>query len=74
MLRNPFKALQDLVARPALQIGTVTSVNGGVAVVELPGGGSIQARGDADVADRVFVRDGVIESKAPSLPILTIDV
>jgi len=42
--------------------------------VQLPGGGVLQARGAAVVGDHVFVRDGLIEGLAPSLPIVSIDV
>ena len=46
----------------------------GVATVQLPGGATLRARGDAAVADVVFVRDGVIEGPAPALTLVTIDV
>ena len=39
----------------------------GVATVDLPGGGRLQARGDAQAGQRVFVRNGVIEGEAPNL-------
>ena len=42
--------------------------------MQLPGGGVLQARGDAAVSDRVFVRDGVIEGLAPALAIVSIDI
>lgn len=74
MLRNPFKVLQDLVARPGAEIGVVTSVSTGEAVVTLPGGGVLRVRGTASVSDTVYIRDGVIESIAPGLPIVLIDV
>ena len=35
---------------------------------------ALRARGDAAVADVVFVRDGVIEGPAPSRKLVTIDV
>lgn len=74
MLRNPFARLKDLLGRPPLQVGDVASVSGGVASITLPGGGTITARGAATVGARVFVRDGVIEGPAPSLPIELIEV
>ena len=47
----------------------------------LPGAGRqaqprdvLQARGDAAVSDRVFVRDGLIEGLAPALTVVTIDI
>lgn len=74
MLRNPFKVLQDLVARPGAQVGVVTAASGGQVTVELPGGGHITARGDATTGQTVYVREGVVEGTAPSLPIVTIEV
>ena len=47
--------------------GEVKAVDAGVATIMLPGGGVIQARGQATVGQRVFVRDGVIEGPAPDL-------
>ena len=73
-MRNPYKILRDLLPQAPLQVGVVLSVDGGVATVELPGGGQVQARGDAGVGDRVFVRDGVIEGAAPALPVEVIEV
>lgn len=56
------------------RVGTVTSVEEGAALVTLLGGGVIRALGDAQVGDRVFVRDGVIEGPAPDLPVEAIEV
>ena len=71
---NPWKALKALIASPSLQVGIVIAVDGDVATVELPGGGKLNARGSATVAASVFVRDGVIEGEAPSLPVTVIDI
>ncbi|WP_019654027.1 hypothetical protein [Variovorax atrisoli] len=71
---NPWKSLQALVAGPPLQIGTVTSIEGGVATIETPGGGFVQARGDTAVGQRVFFRGEVIEGPAPDLPIVVITI
>lgn len=70
-LYHQFLAL--LPPRP-LQVGAVTAVAGQLCTVQLPGGGVLQARGDAVVGDQVFVRDGLIEGLAPSLPIVSIDI
>ena len=67
MLRNPFRAFLDLLPARPLQVGTVATVDGDVITVTLPGGGVLQARGQATVAQRVFVRDGVVEGEAPAL-------
>lgn len=74
MLRNPIRALLDLIPQPALQIGTVTSVSDGSVKVTLPGGGTLIARGTAEVGDKVYVRGDVVEGVAPALPIITIVV
>lgn len=66
-MHNPFRQFLELLPARPLQVGTVASVLGEVSVVELPGGGSIQARGQATVGMRVWVRDGVIEGEAPAL-------
>ena len=73
-MSNPYKALLGLLPQRPLQVGTVQSVDASVAIVELPGGGVIRARGDATVGQRVFVRDGAIEGPATTLPIELIDV
>lgn len=70
-LYHQFLAL--LPPRP-LQVGTVTAVAGQLCTVQLPGGGVLQARGDAAVTDRVFVRDGLIEGLAPALTVVAIDI
>ena len=73
-MRNVFREFQDLFPAPPLQVGTVLAVSGGVATVELPGGGTLQARGGATVGQHVFVRDSVIEGAAPDLTIEVIEV
>ncbi|WP_155301348.1 hypothetical protein [Cupriavidus necator] len=74
LLRNPYKVLLGLLPDPPLQVGTVLSISNGVATVQLPGGGLLQARGATSQGATVFVRDGVIEGAAPSLPVQVIDV
>lgn len=71
---NPFKRLLNLLPQRPLQVGTVASISNGVATITLPGGGQVQARGNASTGARVFVRDGVIEGAAPSLTYVEIDV
>lgn len=73
-MSNLFKAFLDLLPARPLQVGTVLSVSGGVAAVELPGGGVLQVRGTATAGQRVFVRDGLIEGTAPDLPIEVIEI
>jgi hypothetical protein len=71
---NPFKKLLALLPNPPLLVGDVTAVIDGVATIELPGGGVMQARGETTVGARVFFRDGAIEGDAPTLSIELIDV
>ena len=73
-MRNPYRQLMDILPQRPLQVGDVVQVDAGTALVELPGGGRLTARGDATVGQRVFVRDGVIEGAAPALPIENIEV
>lgn len=68
-MSNVYQQFRALLPDPPLQAGVVTEVAAGVVTVLLPGGGRLRARGSAEVAQTVFVRDGVIESVAPSLPI-----
>ena len=74
MTTNIWKAFSDLVARPPLQVATVLSISGGIARVHFPGGGELLARGEAQVGEKVFVRDGVIETQAPNLPLFQIEI
>ena len=73
-MANLYKQFLDLMPDRALQVGDVTAITDGLAVVQLPGGGQLRARGEATVGQRVFVRDGVIEGLAPNLPVVSIEV
>ena len=73
-MRNPFVVLQDLLAGPPLQVATVVTSSGGVSVVELPGGGTLQVRGTGTAGDNVFIRGDLIEGPAPSLTLVQIEV
>lgn len=64
---NLYKQFIDLQSPKPLLAGTVAFVVNGIATIELPGGGRMQARGPAQAGQRVFVRDGAIEGEAPSL-------
>lgn len=74
MSYNLYRRLRDLIPDDPLVVGTVVSVSAAGALVQLPDGSQITARGEADIADRVFVRAGVIEGAAPALAVVTIDV
>lgn len=64
---NLYKQFMDLQSPKPLEVGTVAFVVNGVATIDMPGGGQLQARGSAQAGQRVFVRDGVIEGVAPIL-------
>lgn len=66
-LRNPYREFFALLPARPLLVGDVVAVDGGLALVELPGGGRLRVRGQAAVGQRVFVRDNVIEGEAPAL-------
>lgn len=74
MLSNPHARLLALLPPKPLLVGTVIAVDGGVATVELPGGGQLHARGAAVVSGRVFVRDGAIDGEAPTLTYISAEV
>lgn len=66
-MRNIYREFLDLMPGGVLDVGDVVAVGTGVATVELPGGGILQARGQATVGQRVFVMDGVVQGPAPTL-------
>lgn len=72
-MSNVFNQLKELLAPGREEIATVVSVEDGGAVLVLPGGGLIHARGTAAVDTKVFVKEGVIQGPAPNLP-LFVDV
>lgn len=74
MLRNPYREFLALLPARPLQVGDVLAISGGLATVELAGGGQVQARGEVTVGDRVWVRDGVIEGPAPTLAYVAEDI
>jgi hypothetical protein len=73
-MHNVYQQFRQLLPDAPLQAGTVTEVAVGVITVQLPGGGVLKARGTANLGQKVFVRDGVVEAVAPSLPLELIEV
>jgi hypothetical protein len=71
---NLFRLFKDLIPDPPLQVGEVTSISGGTALITTPDGYTLIARGSATVGQNVFVRNGLIESVAPSLSVEVISV
>lgn len=74
MTTNLFSQFKRLLPAQPLLVGDVISSGSGSAVVELPGGARVTVRGDAAPGARVFLRAGAIESSAPALPLVTVDV
>lgn len=73
-MHNLYQQFRSLLPDPPLQVGTVIEVTGGVVTVQLPGGGLLKARGNAQVGQKVFVRDAVVEAIAPNLTLELIDI
>lgn len=59
---NPYKQLLDALPRDAEAVGTVTDADPatGLLTVQLIGGGTLTARGTADLGDTVHLRGPVI--------------
>jgi hypothetical protein len=73
-MHNLYEQFRQLVPEPPLQAGTVVGVGSGVVTVALPGGGLLKARGNANVGQKVFVRDDAVEGIAPSLTLEIIEI
>ena len=73
-MHNLYQQFRQLLPDAPLQAGTVLEVGAGIALVVLPGGGLIRARGSAVVGQQVFVRDDAIEGIAPSLTLEVIEI
>ena len=71
---NLAKLFEQVLPKRPLHVGEVVATDGAICSVQLPGGGRLSARGQAEVGQKVFVRDGAIEGLAPDLPIVHIDV
>ena len=71
---NLYHQFRQLIPEPPLQAGVVLEASASGVVIALPGGGLLRARGEAEVGQTVFVRDGVIEGSAPSLPLEVIEI
>jgi len=74
MITNLWKRLRNLLPEPPLLAGEVVAVGAYSITVELPDGSRIAARGSASVGQHVFIRDGRVESIAPALPVVLIEI
>ena len=73
-MHNLYRQFRQLLPDPPLQAGIVVEVGASRVVIALPGGGLVHGRGEATLGQTVFVRDGVIEGEAPSLPQVDIEI
>jgi hypothetical protein len=74
MSYNPYAQLKAILPDPPLLVGTVLAFDDGTAIIELPDGSQVQARGDTTVGSRVFFRDNLIEGPAPTLTYEEIEI
>lgn len=74
MSKNLFVMLKELLPSPPLLVGNVQSIANGTALIMVPGGAIMQARGVATVGQDVFFRNNFIESAAPGLLLEIIEV
>lgn len=67
---NIWRRFRDLIPSDPLQMGEVLSHNAdGTSSIELPGGAVVRARGQGvPIGTNAFVRGGVVEGEAPTLP------
>jgi len=74
-MSNLYKALQDLLPAPALQVATVSATHTDeTCTVTMPNGGTQRVRGTGTVGRRVFVRNVLIEGTAPALTYVELEV
>lgn len=73
---NAFALFKQLQPHSPLQAGEVVAVDadGDIVTVELPGGAYIRAKGAAQLGQQVFVRDGLVQGVASTLPRLDQEV
>ncbi|MCY0966122.1 hypothetical protein [Parathalassolituus penaei] len=75
-MSNPWIKFKALLAPGAKQIVTVASVGAdGTSIVTVRDGSQIRVAGDSVAAgEKAIIQDGKIMSKAPSLPMLSVEV
>lgn len=74
-MSNLWAQFQALLNPAPLLIGTIETVRpDGLAVVILPDGGHIIARGTGIAGAKVYVQNGVIQGDAPAMPVDTVTV
>lgn len=74
---NLYRALRELIPDAPLQVATISAIDygTGTSIITWPGGTQQTVRGTTvSINSRAFVRDGVIETAAPDLIDVTIEV
>lgn len=71
-MSNLYRQFRALIPEAPLLLGTVLATD--PVRVQLPDGSQITVRGEAEIGQAVFVRDGVIEGAAPALGVVVIEV
>lgn len=74
MSYNLYSRLRALFYQDRLEVGSVIAVEPGRVTVALPDGATVNVLGDATVGDRVYIRGGAIEGKAPALTVVDISI
>lgn len=64
---NVWSAFKEIMPNAPLLVGTVASVDGETSLMTLIDGGVIRCRGVGAVSEKWYIRNGALESKAPSL-------
>lgn len=64
---NVWTAFREMLPSSPLLVGTVASVDGETSLVTLIDGGVIRCRGVGVIGEKWYIRNGALESKAPSL-------
>jgi hypothetical protein len=71
---NVWTQFKDILPSSPLLVGTVASVSGETSLMTLIDGGVIRCRGVGAIDEKWYIRNGALESKAPSLAISEIVV
>lgn len=71
---NIYSQFKDLLPDNPILVGTVVFIGTGYVMVEYLDGTVETCRGAGSIGTKVFVRAGVVEGVAPTLPTVTIEV
>ena len=74
MNTNVFKRFEDLTGRPLRTVGTCVATSFGECVIQYPGGSRVTVQGAGTVGLDYFVIDGRLDSEAPALTALVVEV